>query len=325
MGSDRDAHAVHVCEENVTFVRERVYNGIGGLSIGFFGALFLHDDCATIIGMKTMRDPTQRHSDLEQLNQELKARVAQRTSELAVANAELQRISQLQQAILNSANYLIVSTDAEGVVRTFNAAAERMLGYAAEEVIGRVTPVLFHDAGEVAERARMLATMGQAVESPFDALVAGARAGFASEHETMLVRRDGSRFPALLSVSPLPRCGPARRSAFWVLRATSAHATGSRPCSRERRAVPHVGRSFAAGRGHLPGWAHRVCQSGHGGDHGLCGGRTPRTGTQGSHAAGSRRGSAAGLSERGRGRRPIGHTASLADAIRAQGRARSGG
>jgi PAS domain S-box-containing protein len=154
----------------------------------------------------------ERTADLARANEELRrartdleARVAERTADLAHANDELRRTTTLQRAILDGANYSIVSTDAEGVIRTFNAAAQRWLGYAPGEVVGRQTPVLFHDPAEVAKRqAELSEELGLPVEGGFEALVTRARYGAPEEREWTYVRKDGTSFPVLLSVAALP-------------------------------------------------------------------------------------------------------------------------
>ncbi|MCE5281439.1 MAG: PAS domain S-box protein, partial [Deltaproteobacteria bacterium] len=116
----------------------------------------------------------------------------------------LRDLTVLQRAILDSANYSIISATSDGVIRTFNAAAERWLGYRAEEVVGRATPMWFHDAGEVERHAESLSReFGQAVAPGFEAFVAMARRGVTEEREWTYVRKDGSRFPVRLSVTAL--------------------------------------------------------------------------------------------------------------------------
>lgn len=118
--------------------------------------------------------------------------------------AELRQVTELQRAILDSANYTIISTDTEGVIQTFNAAAERWLGYPADEVVGVATPMLIHEAGEVERRSGELTTeLGRSVAPGIDVFVARARAGVPDEREWTYVRKDGSRFPVLLSVTAL--------------------------------------------------------------------------------------------------------------------------
>ncbi|NJO66447.1 MAG: PAS domain S-box protein [Leptolyngbyaceae cyanobacterium RM1_405_57] len=78
----------------------------------------------------------------------------------------------LQQAILDGANYTIISTDIDGTIRTFNRAAERMLGYSADEVVGKTTPLLIHDLQEVEQRARELSEeLGVAIALDLNALL----------------------------------------------------------------------------------------------------------------------------------------------------------
>jgi PAS domain S-box-containing protein len=117
---------------------------------------------------------------------------------------ELQETTALQRAILDSANYSIISTHTDGVIYTFNATAERWLGYSAREVIGKATPAIIHDAGEMRRRAEEVSReLGVEVEPGFEAFVAKARLGVPDENEWTYLRKDGSRFPVLLSVTAL--------------------------------------------------------------------------------------------------------------------------
>jgi PAS domain S-box-containing protein len=121
-----------------------------------------------------------------------------------LAEETLRNISTLQRAILNSANYTIIATDTEGTILTFNAAAEEMLGYRRGEVIGKESRAIFHDPEEVAHRARELSIeLGRQIEPGFEVFVARARLGEPDEREWTYIRKDGSRFPALLSVTAL--------------------------------------------------------------------------------------------------------------------------
>ncbi|MFB2834808.1 PAS domain S-box protein [Floridanema evergladense] len=120
------------------------------------------------------------------------------------AEAKLIEITQLQQAVLDGANYTIISTDPNGIIKTFNAAAERLLGYSSAEVVDKVTPAILHDLEEVKQRATALSIeLGQPIEPGFEVFVAKARLGIADEHEWSYIHKDGSRFPVLLSVTPL--------------------------------------------------------------------------------------------------------------------------
>ncbi len=120
------------------------------------------------------------------------------------AEAELVETTTLQRAILESANYTIISTTADGTIDTFNAAAERLLGYTPEEVVAKETPILIHDWEEVVQRAQELTEeLGTPIEPGFESFVAKARLGEIDEREWTYVRKDGSRFPVLLSVTAL--------------------------------------------------------------------------------------------------------------------------
>lgn len=120
------------------------------------------------------------------------------------AEEELRQTTTLQKAILDSANYSIISTAVDGTILTFNKAAERWLGYSAEEVVGKVTPAIVHDREEVVHRAQELSVeMGISIEPGFETFVAKARLGEPDEYEWSYIRKDGSRFPLLLSVTAL--------------------------------------------------------------------------------------------------------------------------
>ena len=117
---------------------------------------------------------------------------------------ELRETASLQRAILDSANFTIISTRPDGVIQTVNAGALRELGYAPEEVIGRVTPELIHDPHEVRRHAEALSVeLGTYVEPGFETFVAKARLGEVDENEWTYIRKDGSRYPVLLSVTAL--------------------------------------------------------------------------------------------------------------------------
>ncbi|KAB2325557.1 EAL domain-containing protein [Betaproteobacteria bacterium SCN1] len=120
------------------------------------------------------------------------------------ADAAVARLSDWRETVLDSAQYSIISTDPAGVIVSFNATAERMLGYRADEMIGRATPERIHDAAEVAQRAIELSqALGERIEPGFEVFVARARRGETEERDWTYVRRDGSRFPVRLSVSAL--------------------------------------------------------------------------------------------------------------------------
>ncbi len=110
----------------------------------------------------------------------------------------------VQDAILSGANYSIISTDPEGTIRTFNRAAQRWLGYTEEEVVGKTSPAIIHDLQEIVQRAQILSQeLGHNIEPGFEVFVAKARLGIPDENEWTYIRKDGSRFPVLLSITAL--------------------------------------------------------------------------------------------------------------------------
>ena len=110
----------------------------------------------------------------------------------------------LQNAILNSANFSSIATDEKGVIQLFNVGAERMLGYSAAEVIDRITPADISDPQEVIVRAEALSReLGTTIAPGFDALDFKASRGIEDIYELQYIRKDGSRFPAIVPVPAL--------------------------------------------------------------------------------------------------------------------------
>jgi PAS domain S-box-containing protein len=117
---------------------------------------------------------------------------------------QLQEISALQRAILDSANLSIISTEPDGTIRTFNASSERLLGYRAEEVVGKQTPGIFHLRDEVERHAEELSRkLGFRVEPGVHSIRWGVENAECVEREWTFVRKDGSTFPAALSLTAL--------------------------------------------------------------------------------------------------------------------------
>ncbi|HEX8520873.1 MAG TPA: CHASE3 domain-containing protein [Tepidisphaeraceae bacterium] len=120
------------------------------------------------------------------------------------AEQSLLATTQLQDAIFEAADYSIVAVNLEGVIQTFNRAAERWLGYSAEEVVGKVTPAIFHERREIEAYARQLSQeLGRPLEPGMETMVAKARLGLPDEREWTHIRKDGTRYPVLLSVTPI--------------------------------------------------------------------------------------------------------------------------
>jgi PAS domain S-box-containing protein len=110
----------------------------------------------------------------------------------------------LQKAIFNSANFSSIATDAKGVIQIFNVGAERMLGYAAADVVNKITPADISDPQEVIVRAKALSLeLDTSIAPGFEALVFKASRGIEDIYELTYIRKDGSRFPAVVSVTAL--------------------------------------------------------------------------------------------------------------------------
>jgi two-component system cell cycle sensor histidine kinase/response regulator CckA len=110
----------------------------------------------------------------------------------------------LQRAILNSANFSSIATDANGIIQLFNVGAERMMGYKAAEVTNKITPADISDPQELIARANALSLeLGIPIRPGFEALVFKASRGIEDIYELTYIRKDGSRFPAVVSVTAL--------------------------------------------------------------------------------------------------------------------------
>jgi PAS domain S-box-containing protein len=105
-------------------------------------------------------------------------------------------------AIFNSANFSSIATDARGVIQIFNVGAERMLGYTAAEVMNTITPADLSDPREVIARATALSVdFATPIAPGFEALVFKASRGIEDIYELTYIRKDGTRFPAVVSVT----------------------------------------------------------------------------------------------------------------------------
>ncbi|MHB8535745.1 MAG: PAS domain-containing hybrid sensor histidine kinase/response regulator [Sulfuricaulis sp.] len=136
------------------------------------------------------------------------------TSNPAVGSAEvatevrrqevLLKTGALQNAILNSANFSIIATDEKGIIQLFNIGAERMLGYLAAEVVNKINPSDIHDPQEVMARAQALSLeLATPITPGFEALAFKASRGIEDSYELTYIRKDGSRFPAIVSITAL--------------------------------------------------------------------------------------------------------------------------
>ncbi len=118
--------------------------------------------------------------------------------------SDTDRLRLLQGAILENVSYGIISTTPDGIVTSFNPAAERMLGYAADEIVGKQTPAYWHDSEEIVRRAmRLSEELGETVTPGFDVFAARPRHRLPEEGEWTFIRKDGERIPVSLSVTAL--------------------------------------------------------------------------------------------------------------------------
>ncbi len=110
----------------------------------------------------------------------------------------------LQDAIFNSANFSSIATDEKGVIQIFNVGAEHMLGYTAADVVNKITPADISDPQEIIVRAKALSVeLSTPITPGFEALVFKASRGIEDIYELTYIRKDGSRFPAVVSVTAL--------------------------------------------------------------------------------------------------------------------------
>jgi PAS domain S-box-containing protein len=124
------------------------------------------------------------------------------------AEATLREVLTLQKAVLSSASYAIIATDSRGIVQSYNPAAEKMLGYTADEVIGKATPLLWRDAEEI--QALMEKTgreNGKPPLSGIEALMHKIIIEKTGEYEATFIHKNRKRFPALISATALTDAG----------------------------------------------------------------------------------------------------------------------
>ncbi len=130
--------------------------------------------------------------------------ISEDITDLKRSEARLMEVTQLQQAILDGANYTIISTDINGLIKTINAAAQRNLGYLATEVVDQLTPAAFHNLEEIKQRAAELTLeLGREIPVGFEVFTAKASLGMIDEYEWSYVRKNGTQFSVQLSITAL--------------------------------------------------------------------------------------------------------------------------
>jgi PAS domain S-box-containing protein len=149
--------------------------------------------------------------EIEKLNDELEATVEQRTKDLRetmeqleISKDRLEDALSFQKAILANAGAMIIGTDENGIIKTFNPEAEKELGFTAAELIDKQKPLLFHDADEVRNRAQELTgELKKNINADMEVFFAKARLGLHNEYEWTYIHKNGSRFPVLLNVTAM--------------------------------------------------------------------------------------------------------------------------
>ena len=118
------------------------------------------------------------------------------------AKQALNQNLQWQNAVMDGANYAIVTTNLDGIISTFNKAAEKMFGYSASETVGKLSPTIFHDLQEIIQRSKDLsAQLDTKVDPGFDVFTANTKRNGCDFHEWTYLRKDGSKFVGKLCVT----------------------------------------------------------------------------------------------------------------------------
>ena len=192
----------------------RAYVGIplvtaDGSIIGSFCAIDHKPRNWSAVEIEILRElaySTMREIDFRLAIQETESANAQLLDQITLSaklNAELSAAHAMSTAIMDSAPYSVISTDVNGVICTFNKAAEHMLWYRADEMIGKTLESL-HDLDEVATHANILSQeLGYAIPVGMQTFMAKANTGLQDDKEWTYIRKDGSRFPVRLVMTAL--------------------------------------------------------------------------------------------------------------------------
>ncbi len=120
-----------------------------------------------------------------------------------VAQRQLDEVDEMRRVIVHHAPYAIMVLNRSGVIQAVNPAGEALLGYEAHELIGRSTTQRFFDPDEVAAQSRLLALRLNHPVEEMQVLAHLAKASPGVPSEWTLLRADGRRIVAELSVTLL--------------------------------------------------------------------------------------------------------------------------
>ncbi|WJG10428.1 PAS domain S-box protein [Aliiglaciecola sp. LCG003] len=137
---------------------------------------------------------------------ELKGFVAIESNITKQKESELQllKTNNLKKTILNSTNQIIIATDLDGQILTFNKVAEKLLGYQADAVISQTTPELFFQRQALVAHAQIISLkVDKAIDADIRAITYLASTGIAEEYESVFEHKNGHHFPVQLTVTPI--------------------------------------------------------------------------------------------------------------------------
>ncbi len=136
-------------------------------------------------------------------------------SERKEAELQARKSFAFTESLIASSPFAVIAMDLDGTISEMNPAAERMMGYDREELVGRVSTLVFHDPDEIAHRAAELShELGAPIAPDMAVFTTKPRQGLTDEAEWSLIRRDGSRIIVQLAMTALT--GPAQTITGWL-------------------------------------------------------------------------------------------------------------
>lgn len=131
-------------------------------------------------------------------------KLSEQIKHVKVKDQELQKANAFLSSMWNNAGAIIIVTDTSGTIELFNPAAEKYLGYTSAEVVGKQTPLLFHDSTEVQLYAAQFSEeLGTVIEPGFETFVAKARRNLPNQYEWTYITKSGKRLPVDVAITAL--------------------------------------------------------------------------------------------------------------------------